>query len=318
MFFLALFLFFFVVWFVSGGPTRPISFAGPYITPITDVDQTQQGYGATSTWLGGIPDVISNGFSGAFSQTEIRGRLMTAEDELRRLEDLKRDVDAFGDPSPYKDQVSITSVSAGTSAKDEYVTIQVSGSAPGPISITGWRLKSVASGKSDTIERGTELPRAGVNETGNIVLQPGDQATIATGDSPIGVSFRENMCVGYFSERQTFVPNLWSSCPTATSEFERYYEGNQLRDDKCYSYVQSLPTCRSASNPPANLTYACTSFLDEYLDYRGCVDAHRTESRFKQNRYRVYLERGEKLWKSSREAIRLLDQNGKTVDLYTY
>jgi hypothetical protein len=139
-----------------------------------------------------------------------------------------------------------------------------------------------------------------------------------TGDSPIGVSFRENMCVGYFSQRQTFHPSLWSSCPSGLTEFEQYYEGNRLEDDQCYSYVQSLPLCTAVTDTPSDLSYDCENLIDDYLDYRGCVDAHRFETRFYTNRYRIFLERGSELWKPSREAIRLLDANGKTVDLYSY
>lgn len=319
VFFLGVFLFFFFVWFVSGGPTRPISFAGPYITPITDADQTQEGYGSTDGWLGGIPDSLSFGFSdGVSGGGSLQSRLFGAQEELHRLEGQARDLDAFGDPSPYRGQVDITGVVAGNTAKDEYVTIQVSPSAPSSIVITGWRLKSMASGKSATIEMGTGLPRTGVNDTGPITLASGDQAIIATGDSPVGVSFRENTCVGYFGERQTFSPSLWNNCPSPLSEFERYYEGNALRDDRCYAYVQTLPSCVAVTDPPADLTYACESFVEEYLDYRGCVDAHRNDARFSTNRYRVFLEKETKLWKASREAIRLLDKDGKTVDLYTY
>ncbi|HEX5774729.1 MAG TPA: hypothetical protein VFY28_02075 [Candidatus Paceibacterota bacterium] len=319
VFFLGVLLFFFFVWLAGGGPARPISFAGPYITPITNVDQTQAGYGSTKDWLGGIPDAFSSGLSGlgsSFKDTE--SRLLEAQAELRRLESAARDLEVFGDPSPYKDQVDIVSVSASNTVQDEYVTIQMSANAPEPLTITGWRLKSMASGKSATIPEGTELPRTGVNQTGAIVLRPGDQAIIATSDSPIGVSFRENKCVGYFAQRQSFTPSLWSSCPSPLAEFERYYEGNRLKDDRCYSYVQSLPLCTAVNDPPSDLSFACENLVEDYLDYRGCVDAHRLDAGFTQNRYRVFLERSSKLWKTSREAIRLLDENGKTVDLYTY
>jgi hypothetical protein len=317
-FFIGVLLFFLLVWFVSGGPTRPLSFAGPYITPITDVNQTQVGYGSTEGWLSGFPSLPLGGLFDGNGGTDTGAQLRSAEAELRRLEDAARDLDAFGDPSPYKGMVDITIVSAGNTAQDEYVAIQVSSSAPRPLTITGWRLKSMASGKSATIEEGTEMPRTGVNGTGPITLAPGDRAIIATGDSPIGVSFRENRCVGYFATRQTFNPPLSNSCPSPLDEFERYYEGNKLRDDRCYAYVQSLPQCTTVANPPADLSYACETLVEEYLSYRGCADAHRNESGFKENRYRIYLEHGTKLWKASREAIRLLDENGKTVDLYTY
>ncbi|MEK7079873.1 MAG: lamin tail domain-containing protein [Patescibacteria group bacterium] len=314
-FFVGVLFFFFLIWFVGGGPTRPISFSGPYITPVTDVNQTQQGYGSTNNWFTG-GGTGSGSTATAKTPTEVRSGLLNAEQELRRLQGVVTDLNAFGEPSPYKGMVKISGVSAGQTAKEEYLTLQVSGTQS--VTITGWKLKSSATGKSATIPDGTELPKSGINTTGPLVLSPGDQVIIATGDSPIGVSFRENMCVGYFGQRQTFYPSLWSSCPSALTEFNRYYPGNKLKDDACYTYVSSLPTCTTVTDPPTTVNRTCESFVDEYLDYNGCVWAHRYEVEFKQNRYRVFLEHGSKLWKSSREAIKLLDQNGKTVDLYTY
>ncbi|HYF29044.1 MAG TPA: hypothetical protein VEA36_01605 [Candidatus Paceibacterota bacterium] len=291
--FLAIFLFFFLLWFVSGGPTRPISFAGPYITPITDVDDTQFAYDSDEPFFS--PDF--NLFGGTNLQAG----------------------DAYANASPLRGQVTISSVTPGSSAKDEYVTLQLSQNAPGPVSISGWRLRSDATYKSATIPGGTELPRRGINRTDPIVLQPGDRATITTGDSPIGVSFRENRCVGYFGTSQNFSPHLSSACPSPLAEFERYYEGNKLADDSCYNYLSALPQC---TNPPhrgrPRLTNRCEEFIDEYLDYNGCVAAHQGEQDFRSQEWRIYLERNAKLWKPSREAVRLIDAQGMTVDLYTY
>lgn len=46
--FLGCILFLFVLWVYSGGPNQPISFAGPYITPITAPGITQTGYGGSA------------------------------------------------------------------------------------------------------------------------------------------------------------------------------------------------------------------------------------------------------------------------------
>jgi len=315
VFFFGVFLFFFLVWFVTGGPARPISFAGPYITPITDVNQTQEGYGTTEGWI----NVPGFGGSSPSGTTQSYGQgIFGIEQELRKLEGMVREQEAFGEPSPYTDQVSISGVSPGTTAKDEYFTIQLASNAPAPVTITGWRVRSTASGKTGTIPKATELPKSGINTTIPLTLKPGDQALVLSGESPIGVSFRENMCVGYFGTRQTFYPSLYSNCPSPYTEFERFYDGNKLRDDRCYAYVQSLGQCTTAKSLPVGLTSDCEDFVDTYLDYSGCVAAHRYESGFESNRYRVYLDRSSKLWKSNREAIKLLDENGKTVDLYTY
>ena len=294
VFFIGIILFFFLLWFVSGGPTRPISFAGPYITPVTDVGQSQAAYGDDG-WFS-LPDA-----GGLFSGASIQSGT------------------SISDPSPLRGQVRITGVSSGTNADDEYVSIQLESNAPGPVTISGWMIKSDATHKSVTIPNGAELPRRGVNQTGPITLLPGDRATIATGDSPVGVSFRENRCVGYFGSRQSFNPPLMSNCPAPIDEFERYYDGNQLADDSCYQYVLSLPHCTTPTQRGRpRLTGRCEEFVDERLDYDGCVAAHGLEDGFRSQEWRIYLERNTDLWKTSREAVRLLDGSGKTVDLYTY
>ncbi len=94
--------------------------------------------------------------------------------------------------------------------------------------------------------------------------------------------------------------------------------GNKLADDDCYTYVRSAPSCVDPVTPPTNLSNSCDELIDDYLNYRGCVAAHGSESGFKSPRYRIYLEKRRPLWKTSREAIELIDSNEKTVDLYSY
>lgn len=296
--FAGIILFFFLLWFVSGGPTRPISFSGPYITPITDVGDVQSGYDSDEGWLN-IPDAPS--FFGDGSS-------------------LAGDA-TIANPSPLHGQVRIVNVAAGHDGDEEseYVAIELASEATAPVTISGWRLRSDATYKSAVIPNGAVLPKRGVNRTAPITLEPGDRALIATGDSPIGVSFRENRCTGYFGTRQEFRPSLYSDCPAPLDEFERFYEGNQLADDSCYEYVRSIPQCTNPSvRDRPRLTARCEAFIDEYLEYDGCVAAHALEPGFRGDEWRVYLDRNSALWKNSREAIRLLDANGKTVDLYTY
>jgi hypothetical protein len=44
-FFLVLLGFLFILWVYTGGSSKPISYSGLYITPITGLGQTQVGYG---------------------------------------------------------------------------------------------------------------------------------------------------------------------------------------------------------------------------------------------------------------------------------
>lgn len=308
LFFLGIIAFFFILWYATGGPTKPISFAGPYITPITDVDTVQEGYGGTTP---------SASFGSSGGGGSIWSNIINIENTVASLQRRSSDIRAFGEESSMRGQVSVQS-SAGAAAEDEdleYVTIRASGTQS--VDITGWRLVSGASGDSARIPEGASLPRGGrVNDTGRIVLNPGDQAIIVTGESPIGVSFKENMCTGYLAQNQDFVPALRNQCPAAYDEFDRFFTGNELRDDACYDLVRSTSACQTPDD--RDVSNACERLIDDYLTYNGCVEHHRYGSRFAGNTWRIYLEERRELWKPSRDAIKLLDSEGKTVDLYTY
>lgn len=310
VFFFGVIAFFFILWLSTGGPTKPISFAGPYITPITDVDSVQYGYGDGS---------YEGNSSGGGS---VWGNIMNIEDTLSGLQRDSSEIRAFGEASPLRGQVTVSA--AGTSATDpdlEYVTLYAAGTQS--VDITGWRLVSGASGRGARIPEGASLPRSGrVNDTDRIVLNPGEEAIVVTGEAPKGVSFKENMCTGYFANNQTFYPSLQTQCPAPYDEFDRFFTGNELRDDKCYQRMQSTASCTTPDD--SGMSGPCIRLIDEYLTYNGCVEKHRYDSRFAGRTWRIYLEyenssgKSVELWKSSRDAVKLLDASGKTVDLYTY
>lgn len=308
LFFLGIIAFFFILWYATGGPTRPISFAGPYITPITDIDTVQEGYGDPNASFG----------------DSIWGSITDIERTVANMQRDASDLRAFGTASPLEGKVRISGT-GGTSEEDpnqEYVTLYVAGDSP--IDITGWTLVSGATGKQATIPGAATLPRVGqVNQTGPVVLQPGDEAIVITGESPIGVSFRENSCTGYLDERQDFYPSLTNSCPDALDEFDRFYTGNELDDDRCYELIRSTPSCTTPRDS-SRISNSCSTLVDDYLNYNGCIDHHYHESTFADDTWRIYLGYGNgrgrdsELWKSTRDAVKLLDRDGRTVDLYTY
>lgn len=313
LFFLGIIAFFFILWYASGGPTKPISFAGPYITPITDVDTVQEGYGDGSS----LSLSANDGSSGNFWSD-----LMNIQGTIATLQRSSSEVRAYGEASPFEGQVSVTASGVGAEDPDEeYVTLRASGDKP--VDITGWRLVSGSSGRGARIPEGAALPRSGrVNDTGRIVLQPGEQAIVVTGESPTGVSFKENKCIGYLSKAQRFHPSLGSSCPAAYDEFDRFFSGNELRDDRCYELMQQTSSCTTPKD--SGMSRACIALIDDYLTYNGCVEHHRYDTDFDERTWRIYLEYEDRsgdpdeLWKSSRDAVKLVDADGKTVDLYTY
>lgn len=229
---------------------------------------------------------------------------------------------AFGTPSPYRGIVVMSHYVSGAGSadsKNEYVALHVPQDARVPVNISEWVLESDASGKASPIPKGTELPANGViNAAQSIVLSPGMRAIIVSGQSPIGASFRENKCIGYFGSFQTFYPTLPRTCPMPSSELSSLYGTNYIRDPSCVDYVSKLQRCQVMLSPPPILSGTCQSFVVKYFNYNGCVDAHKNDADFMGNTWRIYLGRTTPMWRTTRELVKLFDMNGKTVDAFSY
>jgi len=308
--FFGILIFIFVVWIATGGPSRPISFSGPYITPITTTGGSATGYslrGATST---------------PASTRQTQSNLRQVEQNVIDLQKSLAQAAHFGTPSVYKGLVTIRhSVSSlrTSDADKEYVSISVSSRATTGIDITGWRLASEAAGHSIRIPEGVGLPRSAiVNQTSAIVLSAGQTAIIVTGDSPVGMSFRENMCTGYFDQFQDFTPSIAHSCPAPQNDFSRFYLGNQHNYDACLAYVKTIPRCTVPLDEPSGLSSDCLNFIDDNLNYNSCVTQHLPESSFFGNTWRIYLGHDDEFFTKTHDTIKLLDTAGNTVDLLSY
>jgi len=305
-FFIGVLVFIFLIWAATGGPLHPLAFTGPRLaTPDVLGGGTYLSFprapfgigGATISAPGGSPSDSS--YSSGYISSGV-----------------------FGNPSPYRNIVtmnhSVTSAGAAN-PKNEYLTISVSGSATVPVDLSGWTLESDATGNAAPIPKGTEIPASGtINQVQDVVLSPGERAIIISGQSPIGASFRENKCIGYFSTFQTFTPSLPQNCPTPSSELSANTGAAYIRDASCIDYVQKLSRCQVQLSPPVSLSGTCQSFLIKYLNYNGCVDAHRNDSDFEGSTWRIYLGRASSMWRTKHELVKLLDAQGKTVDAFTY
>lgn len=295
--FIGILIFLFIVWLYAGGPTRPISFAGPYLTPpTTSVDSSQEQY-----W----PNYSDNEYE-SIGPGEIKWWGFGLQDASPNV-----------NLSPFADVVELRGGNAAAEdVAQEYVVIESRASAP--LSITGWRLVSNKTGASITISYGSPVASRGGSLLTNITLREGMQALIHSGYSPVNVSFQETKCTGYLNA-YLFTPPLSShACPTPLNELSAYYVGNAERYDQCAEFVQGLPACVDTGASPNRVPASCQSFVDTRLTYAGCVDAHVADDDFYGSVWHVYAERSKQLWRSSGESILLLDASGKLVDRYSY
>ncbi|MDE1944604.1 MAG: hypothetical protein KGH97_03890 [Patescibacteria group bacterium] len=319
-FFVGVFIFIFLIWVITGGPTHPLAFSGPALP-------TPQQIGGSGTYVSfpkapfaiGTTHTTLQGSSsgGGSAPTSISGRANSGTPAPILVGTVP-----FGEVSPYRGLVSINHSVSGAGSTDpgnEYVQISVAQNAGVPVDLTGWTLESEATGKAVVIPKGTDVPMSGiVNPAQDIVLLPGERAIVVTGQSPIGASFRENKCIGYFSTFQHFSPSLPNNCPTPSNELLAFYGSGYIRDAACIDYVNKIPRCQVTLTPPVNTTSACQAFLIKYLNYNGCVDAHRNDADFKGNTWRIYLGRTASMWRTKYEVVKLLDASGKTVDAFSY
>ena len=223
-----------------------------------------------------------------------------------------------GIPSPHVGAVSIRQAAARTqSASGQYIELQSAGD--DTLNISGWSLESIVSGARGLIPEATSLYIMGrVNAVGEITLAPGGSAIVVTGASPVGVSFQENMCTGYLGTVQPFVPPLVASCPPPSAAIPRTAESEARLGASCFQYLATLPSCTFPQNPPASLSPSCRSEIQTKLSYNGCVNQYKNTSGFASGSWRVYMALGKPLWRVENDIIRLLDGEGRVVDVLKY
>lgn len=334
-FILGVIVFIFIAWSSTGGPDRPISWSGPFITPVKTAGDEQVGYGSffnlKQNWRTTPSYNDADGSKSSYDSTQgaenTSRELWSLGSLLADLQKDTREAKLYGEASPYSGKVRISGSTSGlksTDADTEYLTISLS-SGSEAVTITGWKIVSVRTNAYGYIPQGTAVMKSGrINETAPITLQPGERAIISSGRSPVGVSFRENACSGYLSEYQNFTPKMQTSCPRAIDDYERFYTGNEKSELTCKSLIEDVSRCEIPETS-GNLPSACFAFIDTYLNYNGCVATHANDRNFWGKTWRVYLGHYERnknerqdLWRSDTDTLKLLDAEGKTVDVLTY
>ncbi len=200
----------------------------------------------------------------------------------------------------------------------EYIQIEAPSTNKNKMLLTGMLLKSRMTGNQADIGEGVNLYYINsVNQKSPIFLSPGQTAYVITGRSPLGYSFRLNKCIGYMnSYYQNFIVNFSTNCPRVIS-YPLPARPNAL-NDTCLDFLKTISSCRSKINFSANLTPECKTFVTDRASYPRCVADFSNDADFLEDEWRVYLGRDASLWKSQREIVDLIDQQGNVVGTYTY
>lgn len=323
-FFVGVFAFIFLIWIATGGPMRPLPYTGPTLP------EPQELGGGTYLSFPRAPFGVGGSYISLPGSSEggppVGGQSYGSYGFEVSPETVPLYGIVFGTPSPLRGSIELAHAvtnASSTKPREEYLSVFVpqSGTA---VNVTGWKVVSEVTGKSATLTRGTMVPVSGrVNQTADIVLQPGERAHIITGVSPLGVSFRENKCIGYLSTFQSYTPPLPHSCPDPEDELAKFYGPYYIRDTVCVDYVNTFGTCQSVPSARSrfegeDVTPACKSFITEYLNYNGCVRAHRSDADFHGDTWYIYLGQQKYLWRDRHEVVKLLDAQLRTIDAFAY
>ncbi|MEK7182176.1 MAG: prefoldin domain-containing protein [Patescibacteria group bacterium] len=306
-----------IVWFLSGGPDRE-SAKNPFINPPNPISSGKT-YG-TSFFSGRESNASTSNIKE--QKGTIEEQLKTIGEETARVKDELKKVQEKASLSEYSDLITFSRGNATAISPDkEYLQIILSKTAKNKIIITGWELKSLISGVSVKIGEASWLPRLGSSNIKNtIVLSPGEKAIIITGRPPIGVSFRTNICSGYFGQFQNFYPSLKAECPDPYGEIEeQYLSGPNAYNDSCLDFIDRIRRCGiNTEQLPLGMQSQCQDFVTKKINYNSCIDKHKNDENFYRGEWRVYLSRDTELWKSKREVIKLIDEKGKDIGTITY
>jgi hypothetical protein len=313
------------LWILSGGPRRVIGTASNAARGVVPTEEELSGF--RLPWQPAqlfptldITDVLD--LAADEPRPSAQDRLIALEAEYDKLNAQAQDLRTFGSPSPHVGKVTIMQDISGVrapDAQDEYLQIAANYANEASIDLSGWVLESALTGTRIAIPAAASPYVANTaSAMRSVVLKPGDLALVTSSASPVGVSFRENMCSGYLQQFQSFSPPLADECPSPSQILPLTSENLQRYGDTCFDAINNLPQCRFPQSLPAEISGACRTFLTEFLSYNGCVNQNRHRSTFESNVWRLYLGSGVEIWRNSHDAVRLLDAQGKTVSVFVY
>ena len=229
----------------------------------------------------------------------------------------QQDASTLGTPSPYQGRVSIMHVEHASDAAHEFIELDASYDFTSPITISGWALQSGVTGARYYLPEGAKNFSMGiVNNVGPVTLSQGGSAIVVSGASPVGVSFEENQCSGYLAQVRSFTPEMPTDCPAPSQSLQETPGNLQLYGASCFDYLSAQQGCY-AGTPPASLTSACRTYIENTFTYNGCLNLYRGSDSFALPTWRLFLNSDKPLW-GSHDVIRLLDSRGRIVNSLTY
>lgn len=301
-----------LIWFFTGGANNPSAREGQFIKPPAPLN---------------TGEIYGDYYAGTVRTG--KATLNLPESPATAVRKVSQTIESFLAESEEANKIHLASILAKglhfdgiagakkTRPSEEYLRIVSSDQAKNPIMISGLVLRGSGLGSAVAIPRADDLFVLGTPaKRADVYLPPGGRALISSGRSPVGTSFRANMCSGYLEQFQEFSPSFVKECPTPLEELAH---AGLSTDLACRAFVEKLPRCQTyQGRVPSDLSASCKAFVAEKLNYNSCVATHKNRNDFYRNEWRIFLDQETELWREKNEIIRLIDAKGATIDAITY
>lgn len=236
----------------------------------------------------------------------------SSEDRKTEQQKISEIIPGVLEESPYKGKIYLGAGSASEAdPQKEYV--EIFNRRAEPVLITGWTLTNRYGNRAAIGEGSSYVFSGQVNPQEPIYLKANEKAVVTTGRSPIGTSFKLNICTGYFNQFQKFFPSLAEECPRLSeNEIPINYP------NACFDFVNNLSRCRMPTSVPFEVGNDCNNLINEKMSYRACAEGHKNDANFYKPEWRIYLNQGAEFWNNERDYIILRDKDGKLADEISY
>lgn len=211
--------------------------------------------------------------------------------------------------SPYFHEIRFSGLSYGNPG---FIGLSIALPQGESVDITGWQIKSRASG--EFIPQAINIyDPSGLTPESDIKVKAGDWVNIYSSSAP--VNLRLNKCMGYIAHFANFNPPLPVSCPSP--DYAALQKSNL--SGRCLNAIYSVGGCSQPdfSNPniPQNEP-ACIDYLKTHFTYRTCFDEHISDSDFLSGQVMIWT--GANVIDQYHDKVQLLDKNGLLVDYSQY
>lgn len=265
---------------------------------------------------------------GTITDTEYQqGELDRIENEIAQIAEAVQKALDEQNRSIYYEKITLGRGNVYTKdSRVEFLVIGADHNNTAPVVISGWKLESLISGTRVTIPKGVAIlegDRPWRNER-SVFLAPGERA-IVNSHYAVGINtgFLENKCAGYLDNTYHFTPGISRQCPKLEDEDLTSFgitprEFDEVEDyDACMDAIEDTKRCERGSYN-SDVPRFCRTFINEYSTYDGCVELHKTDADFLGKTWRLFLGSSKDLWRGEREAIALIDDAGKVVDVLEF